>query len=291
MRVTPEGWAHPAMKLIDDPAQNRQLWAALPGLFWIQPIDKLKPGASVLAEHPDERTERGPLPIFAEQRYGMGKVFFSATDETWRWRFVIGDKYFYRFWRQTIGLIAINKLLGGAKRLTLSTARNQYTVGQKVEIEAKVLDDMLRPSEQTALTATIDLPGGATQNIQLTLADPTQGIYRGSIIARKIGDYAVWMRPAQAEKPETVPFTVSMSTLESQSRRLDVETMNAVAAKTSGAAFMIDQIGQIPERIKSESVNVTTEYPTDIWDSWGCLLLFVIPLTCEWWLRKRRLLT
>jgi len=67
--------------------------------------------------------------------------------------------------------------------------------------------------------------------------------------------------------------------------------MKEVAAKTSGAWFTIDRIGEVPERIKSESQNIITERPIPIWDSWGCFLLFVIPLTFEWALRKRRLLT
>jgi len=290
-RITAEGWAHPAMKLSEDAHQNRELWASLAGLFWFHPVTKVKPAARVLAVHPEEKSERGPFPIFVEQRYGAGRTFFSATDETWRWRFLVGDKYFYRFWRQIVGLMASNKLLGGAKRLTLAVAKNKYIVGQRVEIQARLLDEMLRPSDARSLTATLDLPGGGTQKIKLNVSDPTQGTYRGSIVARKVGDYAVWLRPGPGEKPETVPFSVTMSTLESESRRLDTEMMEAVARRTSAAAFMIDQIDQIPEKVKRESVNITTEHPTEIWDSWGCLILFVIPLTVEWWLRKRRLLT
>jgi hypothetical protein len=291
-RVTPEGWTHPAMKLVEDAHQNRELWESLPGLFWFHPVGDRKPAARVLAVHPEEKTEAGPFPIFVEQRYGAGKVFFSATDETWRWRFLIGDKYFYRFWRQVLGLTAANKLLGGAKRLTLSVARNRYTVGQKVEIEAKRLTDMLRPSEERFLMATVDLPGGTTQKVRLTLVDPTQGMYRGSFVARRIGNYAVWMKAPDTEKPETVPFSVSMSTLESESRRLDVETMRRVASLTSGWACTIDRIGEVPGRIKSESMRSAPKtYPTEVWDSWGVLLLFALPLAAEWWLRKRRLLT
>ena len=150
---------------------------------------------------------------------------------------------------------------------------------------------MLRPADAKSLTATLDLPGGATQNIKLSVSDPTQGTYRGSLVARKVGDYAVWLRPGPGEKPETVPFSVTMSMLESESRRLNTEMMEAVARRTSAAAFMIDQIGRIPEKVKGEAENIVTEQTTEIWDSWGCLILFAIPLTAEWWLRKRRLLT
>lgn len=296
LAVTPEGWVHPALKLAEDPHENREIWENLPEMFWLQPVAKLKPGASVLATHPEIRIDDGLAPIFVEQRYGAGKVFFSATDETWRWRFVLGDKYFYRFWRQTIGLMAANKLLGDSRRLTLSVARTTYTVGQKVQVEARLLDVMLRPAADKSLTATIDLPGGSTQELRLSPADPSQGLYRGSFIARKVGSYAVWIRRTPGDKPERVPFTVAMSTLESQSRRLDLETMKTVANKTRTSEedvnwFMIYDIGGIPDKVKSQSMNITTEHPVEIWDSWGCLILFAVPVSIEWLLRKRRLLT
>ncbi len=292
LNITPEGWAHPATKLADDEHENRQIWQNLPGLFWFYPVEKVKPGAHVLATHPEEKNQAGqPVPIFVEQRYGAGKVFFSGVDSTWRWRFLIDDRQFYRFWRQTLALTGANKLLGTSKRLTVSVARSKYTIGQRVEIEVKLLDEMFRPTTESAVRATIDLPGGSTRQIKLTLADPTQGAYRGSFIPRKIGNYAVWMRSSADDKPETAPFSVAMSTLESESRRLNIELMKEVAAKTSGAWFTIDRIAEVPDRIKSESQNIITERPISIWDSWGCLLLFVIPLTFEWALRKRRLLT
>jgi hypothetical protein len=290
-RITAAGWASPITRLIEDPHQNRETWTDLPGFFWFHPVSRTKPAARVIAEHPEEKTERGPLPIFVEQRYGAGKVFFSATDETWRWRYLLGDEYFYRFWRQTIGLMASNKLLGAARRLTLSVARNSYVVGQKVEIEAKLLDEMLQPSKQPSLEASLDLPGGRTQKVRLSLSDPSQGLYRGSVIARKVGDHAVWMAAPETGKRQNAPFAVTMSTLESQSRRVDTETMRAVAERTNGRSFLIDQIDQIPALIRSESANIVTEDPTSIWDSWGFLLLFAIPLAIEWWVRKRRLLT
>ena len=42
-------------------------------------------------------------PLFVTRDYGRGRVFFSATDETYRWRFMRGDSpYFYPFWQRAI---------------------------------------------------------------------------------------------------------------------------------------------------------------------------------------------
>ena len=40
------------------------------------------------------------------QFVGAGKAMFHAFDDTWRWRFRAGDRYFGRFWVQTIRFLA-----------------------------------------------------------------------------------------------------------------------------------------------------------------------------------------
>jgi len=287
--ITAEGGRHPGTRLTEDDHQNQEVWRKLPGLFWFYAAKGIKSGASTLAEHPEEETERGKLPIFVAHRYGAGKVFFSACDETWRWRFLSGDIYFYeRFWRQIIDWAA-----SGQQTPKLTVSPSSYTVGQRVKVEVTVRDRTLRPSSNAPLKARLERPGHiADEEIDLPLINRELGIYQHTFIARTTGNYVASMRSLEPGKPEQrVPFSVSMPTLEDGSYRLREDVMRTVAEKTSGAYFMIDQIAEIPQRIQAESDNITTEHPTEIWDSWGFLILFTLPLTAEWWLRKRRLLT
>lgn len=54
------------------------------------------PAATVLVE-------AGGAPVFVTARHGKGRVFFSATDETWRWRFQSGDEpHYHPFWRRVV---------------------------------------------------------------------------------------------------------------------------------------------------------------------------------------------
>ena len=60
-------------------------------------------GATVLAE-------ANGRPLFALWTVGKGRVFWSATDETWIWRYLSGDEpYFYPLWRRAIGWAATGK--------------------------------------------------------------------------------------------------------------------------------------------------------------------------------------
>ena len=54
----------------------------------------------------------GKLPLIVYQFLGAGKVMFHAFDDTWRWRFRAGDRYFGRFWVQTIRFMARSRLVG-----------------------------------------------------------------------------------------------------------------------------------------------------------------------------------
>ena len=92
--LTAVGAEHPVTQFDIDPARNLRIWQSLPGFFWYHPIDRLKPAAVALLEHPTEGNPEGKFPLLAAQFYGRGRVLFLATDSTWRWRYQQGDRYF-----------------------------------------------------------------------------------------------------------------------------------------------------------------------------------------------------
>ena len=113
----------------------------LPGLRWVQVLGPLKATAEVLAE---ARLEGGPrpgpgpgggagpgpdaaggLPVLTRLRAGAGQVVYVGTDETWRWRRGVGERYPERFWVQVLRLLGRESLndSGGAVRLASSSER------------------------------------------------------------------------------------------------------------------------------------------------------------------------
>lgn len=78
----------------------------LPRLRWYAPAKRLKPAAVELVQLNDLAKET-KIPIFVSMTYGKGRVFYSATDETHRWRYLRGDApYFYPLWRRAISWAA-----------------------------------------------------------------------------------------------------------------------------------------------------------------------------------------
>ena len=149
VRPTPLGLRLPPLQLGDTPAETEQIWHNLPPLYWLAEIDKLKPAAQVLAEHPTHTTSQGRhLPVIVGQYVGAGHVLFHAIDSTWRWRIGVGDVFFARYWVQTIRYLARGKLTSG-RGAELTTDRREYHRGETVQVRLRFLRRAAGPGRTT----------------------------------------------------------------------------------------------------------------------------------------------
>ena len=160
--VTPTdlGEASPHMQLGDTPEETARIWRRLAPLYWMLEAPHLKPAARVLATHP---TRLGPdgrkLPLFLLQYVGAGKVLFHTTDETWRWRYRIGDVLFARYWVQAIRFLARSKLLGEDRGAELTVDREEYLRGEPIQLRVRFLDERLAPAADDGVTVVVERPG------------------------------------------------------------------------------------------------------------------------------------
>ena len=139
-QLTLEGRGSPIFRFGDDDASSMQIWERLPELFWYFEAPRKKPGALVLAEHPTAIGSDGKLPLVLYQFVGTGKSMFHAFDDTWRWRFRAGDRYFGRFWVQTIRFLARSRLVG---------QRQAEVDDRPPPISARAADPVSRPVSRT----------------------------------------------------------------------------------------------------------------------------------------------
>src|SRR5262249_13363997 len=120
--------------LDQDEHNNDDIWENLPKLRWYFPVKKALSSATVIATHPTDKCEdkdsqgaSKKMPLVVYGPYGSGKTLYIGTDELWRWRFGVGDRYHYRFYNQAIRYVA--KKLGGQKRFRLDADKASYAIG------------------------------------------------------------------------------------------------------------------------------------------------------------------
>jgi uncharacterized membrane protein len=289
MRPTAEGLNEPNMQLGDTPAETVQIWQKLPPLYWLLEAQP-KESAEVLAEHPTRRGPDGrPLPVILQRRAGAGMVLFHATDETWRWRYQVGDVFFARYWIQTIRYLSRTKLLGKDQAARLSTNRKQYAQGEPIRLRLEFTDPRQSPADGRDVTILLRHGDQAERQLKLTRSPTNHELFEATLDPLPEGNYqALVVDPPLPGEP-SASFQVKVSEVEFERTQMDVSELQGAADKTKGhfytwqtASTLLDDL-PIGRHVPMKP----TSPPMELWNRWPVLLLVLLLLIAEWTLRKR----
>ncbi|MCX7805903.1 MAG: hypothetical protein N3A38_12035, partial [Planctomycetota bacterium] len=293
LKVTAEGLDHAILRHDPDPERNRRIWESLPGIFWSAPVTEPKPGATVLAVHgdPRQRVRNRPRPLLTAGFYGPGRVVFMAFDGTWRWR-AAGEKYFDRYWIQAVRYLVEGRLMGARKRGIVMTDRDNYSLGERISVTARLSDRHMAPLSVPTVRALVETPGLPQATLDLKAVAGRAGYYEGSFIPSGVGAISISV-PLEGDRPgeemkAAKQVRVEPPRLEFADSRLDKATLRELAGRSGGGYFEVDEIGRIPDAIPMRRQSaVVAGKPIELWDRWALLLAVAALLTVEWALRKR----
>lgn len=289
VQPTDLGLTSPPMQLGDTLAETAAIWQNLPPLYWFLEAPDLKPGVRVLAEHPQRMGHAGErLPVIMMQYVGAGKVLFHATDETWRWRYRVGDVFFARYWVQMIRFLARSKLAESGATALLSADRQEYRRGEPVLLRARFVDERLAPAEDDGVTVVLEHKGHKNQRLKLHRNSASRGVFEIVLPKPAIGAYHAWIAipPASGRAP-AVDFTVVAPPGEFEKVEMDAAELRRAAEMTKGKFYTFTTadrlLADLPE---GRQVPIESLPPKPLWNTWPLLLLFLVLLTTEWLLRK-----
>lgn len=290
--MTVEGKTHSIMRLSSNRDDNMMLWenqrVGFKPYYWYYPVNKVKPAATVLAVNNKTRSK-----LFVTQRYGRGRTFFSAIDSSWRWRYIYGDRYFYRFWGQAIRYVSKGILVGKGRQYYLRVDNSQYTVGDMVNITLKIVDNQTRePVEQDEWKVFYSAPGNRKKEKILKRNPSEKGTFQGSLVVSETGNYKIWfMTPEEQPKEISELFNVEAPLAESGKSELNDVDLKKIADKTGGKYLKIFDlethlnalkpiVTSIPIQVRSQSILDKKD-----WIFWA-LIMIISLLSLEWVLRK-----
>ncbi|MFK7777989.1 MAG: VWA domain-containing protein [Gimesia sp.] len=289
--LTSEGQYNTSIfRFADSAEKSRTIWNNLPELYWFYTAKDIKPGASVFATHPTQKGKNGQLiPIIATQRVGAGKVLFSATDDLWRWRDLVGDLYYSRFWVQAIRYLSRSKLLNQEQAVELTLDRKVYQQGDTVQIRVKFLNERQLPTDLKNVTVMLERQGDASRPVKLSQLEKSPNVFEGSYSNITEGAYHAWVsQPILQGTPPAEDFRVEASQRELLIRDMNQSDMQKTAKETRGKYFHIFTADKLPQSIPTgHPVPLENEEPIPLWNRWEFLILFTLLITAEWLLRKR----
>ncbi len=313
------GGGHPIIMfptLGNDLNRTVELWEdkdgrgdGLVGVRWFQRVSKVKPNGKVLVELtgvPQMEGQGRRPPLFVTAHYGDGRVFWSATDETWLWRYLVGDNpWFYPFWQNAMYWTRYGKLLGAKRyRLRLDRADRRYMTGDPVEFYATAFDKNFEPLGDPELEIFVEPPTGQRFGVKLMKEKERNGYYVGTFKPTEVGIYRAWAGESDDETTRSAEkFQVYIPNREEDEPILDKLELQriahaahpppspeqpAVEHKESECPhfFPIETVGGLPNAIRKGDHHLTEVKEDDLWDSPLVYLLFGILITAEWILRK-----
>ncbi|HJZ91843.1 MAG TPA: VWA domain-containing protein [Gemmataceae bacterium] len=282
LELTPDGALHEAIQLYDDPGRNRAAWADMLPYQWCVAAVRASPAATVLAVNPNVVNNYGKLPLIAWQPAGKGRVMLVGTDSTWLWRQDAADRFFYKFWGQSIRFVARADDAGKKSRIEVRPVRVQPGDDAMVELWAYADGaPVQRP------TLHVEVSGAGTQTSLTLDADPnTKGRYVGRYRVPAVGDFRFAYENGTAE----ARLRVLASPEEMRYPNVNRAALQALAETTGGELVELtdaDWAKKIVGRLQGEP-KVSRRPPQDatMWDNWLVLAMLVVVYSVDVGLRR-----
>jgi hypothetical protein len=284
LELAPEGAIHEAMRFYDDPGRNQNAWTHLPPYFWCAAVDRAAPAASVLVWNPSVQSNYGKLPLVAHHYAGQGRVLFVGTDETWRWRQNVGDRFFYKFWGQGIRFVARRDTLG-AKKSWLEVRPIRAQPGEQGQIGLMAYGPDGSPRTEPAQSVRIVGPGSADL-VQLAADSATKGRYTGKFPLSAAGEYRVTYEPGRPAEPIEARLRVLDASEELRHPNVNRPALELLAGTSGGKVVELHDLGSIPEQLKGESKLTQMHREASLWDNWLTLALLIFIYCLDVGLRR-----
>ncbi len=268
---------------------------ALPQLYWFARSLGPKSGATVLVEHSTLRTVTGPMPLVVLGRYGAGKIFFQATDDTWRWRRHTGELLHDTYWVRVVRELMPEVRTARDRRYAIGTDRRVYEYGAAVQAQLEFFDAQLLGEQGDDIQIEMGSPNsdGASprraQRFTVRRFDPESNRFEGVFVPPRPGDYLLTapdLPPRPGERATSATIRVQSPDLESRRPEADHEVLERIASTTGGRVLDLDQLETAFATIRDRSVQIPDDVTEPLWDSRLALLLFVSLISIEWVLRK-----
>lgn len=293
LELTAEGNDDPIFHFSPDQSKNREILASLPGMYWHFPVTRAKPGATVLAQHGDQRMRNqfGRHVLMAMQRYGPGRSVFIGFDATYRWRY-LHEQYFDGFWARLIDRVGRAKVLGGRYPFTLATDKSVYRTGDRVQLRVQLTGAQEETTSLGTLQCEVEVPGGETVSYDLEPNAERAGLLETSFTVEKGGAYVVRVSSAlqmerdSSVRPATHTFRVEPPRQETDKPGTNRPLLEDVAKAAGGRVFTIVDANEIPAAFTIKEVERLIQYREELWDAPLWMLVIVTLLTIEWVLRK-----
>jgi uncharacterized membrane protein len=292
MKVEPTraGRSDAMLQLVPTEQASLAHWDSLPPLTTVNPIYRVKPGATAWLVGRGDSLPREEV-VLASQRYGRGKAFAFTAQDSWLWRMSaavpLSDRSHQTFWRQLVrGLVD-----GVPGAVEASVSRDHVEPGQPVVLTADVVDSSYLAVNNARVMARVRGPDGGMDSVRLEWDVETDGSYRARYVPRVAGRYEVDVearRGAMVLGSDVASLDAAPSQAEYFDAGMREQLLQRIAGETGGRFYTPADVASLPDDLRYTGGGVTAVEEKDLWDMPIVFLLLVGLLGGEWGWRRAR---
>jgi hypothetical protein len=305
--VTEEGWRHHALMIADTEESTRIAWDFINRNSPVQSVSayrRPRPTARTLISAVpraslDVEQDAAQNALLCWQPLGRGRVVYLASPETYRLRFLHGDRLHYRFWGQLLRWAIADDLALGSQWASIRTDRSEYVSGQSVQVAVQLNDEAGQPATGAAVDVTSAGAGGSQTTVSLEPDEAVPGRYVGVFEGLASGVYRLEPKGADVERlqnsadGETRELPIASFTVRSPVNRelLDTRCDRALArqiAEASGGQVLPPTaVGEVLALTDLKPIVTEKTETLPLWGEWKFLWIVFGCLFAEWCMRKR----
>jgi hypothetical protein len=288
------GMHHPLTQLRDNPGETTRLFAQLPPIWPGDGTVRPRGGSRTLLSF----TARGAAvePAVMVGFSDRGKVAWLHGRGWWRWRLTAAgtENAATVFSEFASGLLRWIAEPTARERFQVEPGKRVYAAGETVHFTASLWDAGYAPIEGAEVSvqyrALEDSSASPPARVDLAgTGDP--GSYDGAASSLPAGPYAY---DAIASGPNgelgraSGRFWVEPMGPEFVRTWSDREALQQIAAESQGSGTDLAGLADLIQRLPGSVRRLESIREIEIWNHWILFLLFVLVLSTEWFLRRRR---
>ncbi len=283
-------YEHPILRLLSDPAANVERLNSLRQLDGCNNVGRFKPMATPLMTRTLELTDAGEkkrevtVPVMACMSVGDGKVLAASVDTLWRWQL-----------QPDFDDPPLTMLLANAVRYLAPPPGNKPEnpnvsfedatpqVGQDMLLATVLKDRNFDPIRNAELDVTVIRPDGGTQHLYPRDLPEEPGYYEYRVRLDQPGAYKVLAKHGKVESQRE--FVAGAAAGEFADLSPDKPGMEKLTKAAAGE--LIEDLPAWLAKTRMQPILRSAECDLEVWNSPLILILFILLVCADCYIRKR----
>lgn len=269
------------------------VWQRLPPLRTSETGWSLQPGSQVLSE---SRVRNVTLddPLFVTGRSGRVRTAALLANGFWRWQNVPEDLTDEaEAWSDVQSNLLQWLYVADDERLVrVVPAQPVFSDGEPVIMRGEVYDEALEPVNEASVTITVRSPDGTDLPVGMQPVGNGRYVADFGRLPGGVYSYSASASNNNAEiGSDRGEFVVGDRSVEFRNTRADYGLMRQLAALSGGASISSSRLDALPDILADldsyRAVDRVENNQIRLWQRYPFLILVILLLTVEWFLRKR----